>query len=217
MRTVCALVSSQRRVERVEWKWVCGVQVSHHHPAMQPSLSWANTPAPLTSHCSTTLEQGLPQRKKGVGCDTQRWLRLRAASGWTLLAPAQEVHQKHPHTLSVVGPPQPQPYTCLEPCRVGKSYPRVKVPEEKPRNQIWGKKETQIQRGLRSMEEGRVAATGVRSSPDLQLEPPQPTPQCMPKVCRGPSYWSTAPLQSEGAGARRKESPVLKVTETDWT
>ena len=44
-------------------------------PGAHPSLSQAKAPAPLTSHCSSTLEQWLPGPKKELSGETQRGLR----------------------------------------------------------------------------------------------------------------------------------------------
>ena len=72
-----------------------GCLVSHYCLSTCPSLSRVNIPALLTSHCSSTVELGLPQARKKLGCEINRQPRPKVVSEWDGDSHFWHLHRQH--------------------------------------------------------------------------------------------------------------------------
>ena len=80
MRTTCTSAYSQSNIGRCIGTTQAADWFTATALGACPCLSQANAPAPLASHCSSTLERGLPQLRREFSRQTQWRLRPEAAS-----------------------------------------------------------------------------------------------------------------------------------------
>ena len=149
---VHALAGSQSRAERVDWKLLEWLP-SFPGP---PSLSWANTPALLTLHCSSTLEQELPWLRTDLGSEMQMGLRPEEAT-----EQSGGSHYWHLHRQYIRSSPDLWGCQTAKACTATHAespqvshLPMVQLhtkegaAEAEGKDWLWGTKETQTQNGI---------------------------------------------------------------------